>query len=105
MLFWTSPARGWIPQTRLLWEIIRDYNKLGKHRRRPRITWTKRTLCERLAIIDHGRIIAQGTPAELKGAIPGGYALRFDRVTEELLAELRKLPVTEVRRIDGQFLG
>ena len=38
-------------------------------------------LCDRLAIIDHGRIIAQGTPRELKSSIPGGYLLRlrFDR--------------------------
>ena len=61
------------------------------------------TLCDRLAIIDHGRIIAQGTPSELKAAIPGGYLLRlrFDRVTEELLAELKTLPgVTEVHSAD-----
>jgi ABC-2 type transport system ATP-binding protein len=61
------------------------------------------TLCNRLAIIDHGRIISQGTPAELKATIPGGYLLRlrFERVTEDLLAELKKLPgVTEVRSPD-----
>ena len=106
VLFLDEPSAGLDPQTRLLlWEIIRDYNKLGKT-----IVLTTHymdeadTLCERLAIIDHGRIIAQGSPAELKGAIPGGYLLRlrFDRVTEELLAELRKLPgVTEVRSADG----
>ena len=58
------------------------------------------TLCERLAIIDHGRIIAQGTPGELKCSIPGGYLLRlrFDRADDLLFAELRKLSgVTEVR--------
>jgi len=69
-----------------------------------RTTWTRPTrLCERLAIIDHGRIIAQGTPQELKSSIPGGYLLRlrFDRVPEELIAELRKLPgVTEVPLAD-----
>jgi ABC-2 type transport system ATP-binding protein len=61
------------------------------------------TLCDRLAIIDHGRIIAQGTPKELKRSIPGGYLLRlrFDRVPDQLLAELRSLPgVTEVRSED-----
>jgi ABC-2 type transport system ATP-binding protein len=57
-------------------------------------------LCDRLAIIDHGRIISQGTPTELKASIPGGYILRlrFNQVPEALPAELRKLPgVTEVR--------
>ena len=65
-------------------------------------------LCDRLAIIDHGRIIAQGTPAELKSSIPGGYLLRlrFERVTEELLAELKALPgVTEVRAPDQTSRG
>src|SRR3954465_13382183 len=89
VLFLDEPSAGLDPQTRLLlWEIIRDYNRLGKT-----IVLTTHymdeadALCNRLAIIDHGRIIAQGTPAELKATIPGGYLLRlrFERVTEELL--------------------
>jgi ABC-2 type transport system ATP-binding protein len=102
VLFLDEPSAGLDPQTRLLlWEIIRDYNRLGKT-----IVLTTHymdeadALCDRLAIIDHGRIISQGTPAELKASIPGGYLLRlrFDRVAEELLAELSKLPgVNEVR--------
>jgi len=102
VLFLDEPSAGLDPQTRLLlWEIVRQYNGLGKT-----IVLTTHymdeadTLCDRLAIIDHGRIISQGTPAELKAAIPGGYLLRlrFDRVSDELRAELGKLPgVTEVR--------
>src|SRR4051794_2706665 len=105
VLFLDEPSAGLDPQTRiLLWELIRDYNRLGKT-----IVLTTHymdeadALCERLAIIDHGRIIAQGTPAELKATIPGGYILRlrFERVTEELLEDLKKLPgVTEVRSPD-----
>ena len=104
-LFLDEPSAGLDPQTRLLlWEIIRDYNRLGKT-----IVLTTHnmdeadSLCERLAIIDHGRIIAMGTPKELKSSIPGGnlLRLRFDRAPEELIAELRKLPgVTEVRPAD-----
>src|SRR5450755_3677205 len=105
VLFLDEPSAGLDPQTRLLlWEIVRNYNRLGKT-----IVLTTHymdeadALCERLAIIDHGRIISHGTPAELKAAIPGGYLLRlrFDHVTEELLAELKTLPgVTEVRSPD-----
>lgn len=105
VLFLDEPSAGLDPQTRLLlWETIRDYNHLGKT-----IVLTTHymdeadSLCQRLAIIDHGRIISQGTPAELKATIPGGYLLRlrFDRAPEELLGELRKLPgVTEVRSTD-----
>ncbi len=58
------------------------------------------TLCEQLAIIDHGRIIAQGTPAELKASIPGGYLLRlrFGHHSAPLLERLGILSgVTEIR--------
>jgi ABC-2 type transport system ATP-binding protein len=106
VLFLDEPSAGLDPQTRLLlWEIIRDYNALGKT-----IVLTTHymdeadTLCRRLAIIDHGRIIAQGTPPELKSSIPGGYLLRlrFDRVPEELAASLQALPgVSEARVKDA----
>src|SRR5215472_567731 len=102
VLFLDEPSAGLDPQTRLLlWEIIRGYHRLGKT-----IVLTTHymdeadALCEDLAIIDHGRIIAQGTPKQLKASIPGGYLLRlrFDRAPEELLVQLRALPgVTEVR--------
>jgi ABC-2 type transport system ATP-binding protein len=105
VLFLDEPSAGLDPQTRLLlWEIVRNYNKLGKT-----IVLTTHymdeadSLCDRLAIIDHGRIIAQGTPNELKASIPGGYILRlrFNHVPEALPAELKKLPgVSEVRVTD-----
>jgi ABC-2 type transport system ATP-binding protein len=105
VLFLDEPSAGLDPQTRLmLWDIIRGYGNLGKT-----IVLTTHymdeadTLCQRLAIIDHGKIIAEGTPQALKSSIPGGYLLRlrFDRATEELLAELRGLPgVTEVKSAD-----
>ena len=104
-LFLDEPSAGLDPQTRLLlWEIIRDYNRLGKT-----IVLTTHymdeadALCDRVAIIDHGRIIAQGTPSELKASIPGGYLLRlrFDRVPDPFVAELQALPgVLEVRPVD-----
>jgi ABC-2 type transport system ATP-binding protein len=102
VLFLDEPSAGLDPQTRLLlWDIVRDYNSQGKT-----IVLTTHymdeadALCNRLAIIDHGKIIASGAPAELKSSIPGGYLLRikFDRVTDGLTADLQKLPgVTEVR--------
>jgi ABC-2 type transport system ATP-binding protein len=102
VLFLDEPSAGLDPQTRLLlWETIREYNHSGKT-----IVLTTHymdeadTLCERLAIIDHGKIIAQGTPQELKSSIPGGYLLRlkFDRIPDELTAGLQAMPgVSEVR--------
>jgi ABC-2 type transport system ATP-binding protein len=102
VLFLDEPSVGLDPQTRLLlWEIIREYNQKGRT-----ILLTTHNmeeadaLCQRLAIIDHGRIIASGTPSELKASIPGGYVLRlrFNQHSEPLLERLKTLPsVTEAR--------
>ena len=107
ILFLDEPSAGLDPQTRLLlWEIIREYNQRGKT-----ILLTTHNmeeadaLCQRLAIIDHGRRIALGTPQELKASVPGGYLLRlrFGRNSPELFQRLQTLAgVREVRaKSDG----
>src|SRR5579864_1380700 len=105
ILFLDEPSVGLDPQTRiLLWEIIREYNLAGKT-----VVLTTHNmeeadaLCHRLAIIDHGKMIALGPPAELKTSIPGGYLLRlrFARLTPEVLEQLRSLAgVRELRKND-----
>lgn len=102
VLFLDEPSAGLDPQTRLLlWEIIREYNHSGKT-----ILLTTHNmeeadaLCQRLAIIDHGRKIALGSPTELKASIPGGFLLRlrFGQYSPELLQRLQTLAgVREVR--------
>src|ERR1700680_776420 len=102
ILFLDEPSAGLDPQTRLLlWEIIREYNQRGKT-----ILLTTHNLeeadalCHRLAIIDHGRMIALGTPGDLKASVPGGFLLRlrFGHHSPELLLRLQTLAgVTEVR--------
>ena len=106
VLFLDEPSAGLDPQIRLLlWEIIREYNQSGKT-----ILLTTHNmeeadaLCQRLAIIDHGRNIALGTPAELKASVPGGYLLRlrFGQHSVELLRRLESLAgVREVRASDN----
>ena len=106
VLFLDEPSAGLDPQTRLLlWEIVREYNQTGKT-----ILLTTHNmeeadaLCQRLAIIDHGRVIALGTPRELKASVPGGFLLRlrFGLHSAEFLERLQKLSgVREVRASDG----
>ena len=106
VLFLDEPSAGLDPQTRiLLWEIIREYNLAGKT-----VLLTTHNmeeadaLCHRLAIIDHGKVIALGTPAALKASIPGGFLLRlrFGNQTPDLLQRLQSLSgVREVRANDG----
>ena len=106
VLFLDEPSAGLDPQTRLLlWEIVREYNQSGKT-----ILLTTHNmeeadaLCKRLAIIDHGRVIAHGTPQELKSAVPGGYLLRlrFGLHSPDFLIRLQALAgVREVRANDS----
>ena len=102
VLFLDEPSAGLDPQTRLLLsEMVRDYNARGKT-----ILLTTHnmeeadTLCHRVAIVDHGKVIAIGSPQEPKRAIPGGYLLRlqFSTAADHLVERLRTLSgVTEVR--------
>ena len=50
-------------------------------------------LCDRLAIIDHGQIVAEGTPAELKG-----------QITEEEIAERVRRETESRATLDDVFL-
>ena len=106
VLFLDEPSAGLDPQTRiLLWEIIREYNQLGKT-----VLLTTHNmeeadaLCQRLAIVDHGKMIALGAPSELKRSIPGGFLLRlhFAKQTPELIQRLQSLAgVREVRPLNS----
>ena len=98
-------SAGLDPQTKLLlWEIIRGYNRSGRT-----ILLTTHNmdeadeLCGRIAIVDHGRIIAEGAPAELKRSVPGGYLLqlRFNKSPMEMQERLRELPGVTEARVNG----
>ena len=71
VLFMDEPTAGLDPQSRLaLWEILGDLNRQGQT-----IMLTTHymeeadQLCDRVAIMDHGRILALDTPAMLKRSI------------------------------------
>jgi ABC-2 type transport system ATP-binding protein len=71
VLILDEPTSGIDPQTRInLWEILRDLNAAGQT-----ILLTTHymeeadALCDRIAIIDNGRVLALGSPAELKAGL------------------------------------
>src|SRR5581483_8582602 len=73
VLFLDEPTVGLDPQARLaLWDILRDLHKQGRT-----IVMTTHymeeadQLCDRLAIIDRGKLLALDTPASLKAKAPG----------------------------------
>jgi len=79
ILFLDEPTVGLDPQARLaLWEILRSLHQQGRT-----IIMTTHymeeadRLCQRLAIIDHGKLLALDTPAGLKARAPGGTLLQI----------------------------
>lgn len=108
LLFLDEPTTGLDPQSRRqLWEIIQGYKDKGKT-----ILLTTHymdeaeKLCDRVGVVDHGKMIALGPPRQLIDELGGGHVLDFDYSNhqETDLAELKTLPgATEVRREGQRF--
>jgi ABC-2 type transport system ATP-binding protein len=80
LLFLDEPTTGLDPQSRRqLWDVIRSL----KDRGRTVVITTHymdeaERLCDRVAVIDHGKVIALGTPAELIAQVGGEHVIDFD---------------------------
>jgi ABC-2 type transport system ATP-binding protein len=79
ILFLDEPTTGLDPQSRRqLWEIIREFQRSGGT-----VLLTTHymdeaeRLCDRLAIVDHGQIIAEGSPADLIDRLGGHHVVEF----------------------------
>ncbi len=79
ILFLDEPTTGLDPQSRRqLWDIVRRFKQHGGT-----VLLTTHymdeaeRLCDRLAIIDHGQVIAAGTPAELIDRLGGHHVVEF----------------------------
>jgi len=79
IIFLDEPTVGLDPQARLdLWEILRDLHKRGRT-----IVMTTHymdeadRLCDRLAIVDRGKLLALDTPRTLKSKAPGGTLIEL----------------------------
>jgi ABC-2 type transport system ATP-binding protein len=79
LLFLDEPTTGLDPQSRRqLWEVIERFKAAGRA-----ILLTTHymeeaeRLCDRVAIVDHGRIIAVGTPRELVASLRAEHVVEF----------------------------
>jgi ABC-2 type transport system ATP-binding protein len=107
-----EPTTGLDPQARrLLWETLRRLHERG-------LTLILTThymeeadrLCERVAIVDHGRILTLDTPAALKKSLPGAQVLDlWMRAPQPLAPRLRAvkgvLNIEAVEASDGDADG
>jgi ABC-2 type transport system ATP-binding protein len=108
ILFLDEPTTGLDPQSRRqLWDIIRSFQREGGT-----VLLTTHymdeaeRLCDRLAIVDHGQVIAEGTPPELIERLGGHHVVEFEASGSTgngiVLDAWRTLPgVESVRHNDG----
>lgn len=109
VLFLDEPTTGLDPVSRTnVWEMIRSL------RDRSDLTILLTThymeeadkLCERIAIVDHGRLVALDTPTRLKDNVPGTDTVEaeFANAPKDWIEQLRALPRTaNVTERDGSF--
>ncbi|MEJ2111750.1 MAG: ABC transporter ATP-binding protein [Acidobacteriota bacterium] len=109
LLFLDEPTTGLDPQSRRsLWDIIRKFRSEGKA-----VLLTTHymdeaeRLCDRVAIMDHGKIIAMGSPAELISGLGGEHIVEFS-LAEEAGAtglDLESLPAVRESRTNGNGIA
>jgi ABC-2 type transport system ATP-binding protein len=110
VLFLDEPTIGLDPQSRrVIWDLLADLRKgddltvsLTTH-----YLDEAEALCDRMAIIDKGKIVALGTPQELKSRVPGSDTLELSiqgEVADTLQAQLRALPSVQTIERTAQGL-
>ncbi len=109
LLFLDEPTTGLDPQSRReLWDIIREQ----RSRERTTLLTTHymdeaQRLCDRVAVIDHGEVIALGSPSELIEQIGGQHVIEFDlqayngRPADLDVEALKRLPSVSAVRDEG----
>jgi len=109
IFFLDEPTTGLDPVSRIaVWEML---DNLRKTRNLTMLLTTHYMeeadkLCDRIAIVDHGNLVALGTPIELKQNVPGANVVEvhFDRETEQWKSRLEGLEgVTSVQAESAGF--
>ncbi|HEY3707257.1 MAG TPA: ATP-binding cassette domain-containing protein [Terracidiphilus sp.] len=108
IFFLDEPTTGLDPVSRIaVWEML---NNLKKTRNLTMLLTTHYMeeadrLCDRIAIVDHGTLVALGTPVELKQSVPGSNVVevQFARESDDWKARLEAL--TDVTEVQSQSAG
>jgi ABC-2 type transport system ATP-binding protein len=106
LLFLDEPTTGLDPQARLsLWGVVEKFRAGGGT-----ILLTTHymeeaaRLCDRVAIMDHGKVIAMGTPAKLIESLGADQIIEFSVTNGLADDELTRLPaVTHLHKRDGGY--
>jgi ABC-2 type transport system ATP-binding protein len=100
LLFLDEPTTGLDPQSRRrLWDVVLDLRRAGRT-----VLLTTHymdeaeRLCDRVAIVDRGRIIALGTPRELIARVVGEEVVEFQGAGGLAQEDLEALPAVHAAR-------
>lgn len=108
VLFLDEPTVGLDPQARLaLWDILRDLHGQGRT-----IIMTTHymeeadQLCQRLAIVDHGKLLALDTPEKLKAQAPGETVIEvtFDAPVDAIVPSVQNIAGVSKPEARGSML-
>ncbi|HKV24396.1 MAG TPA: ABC transporter ATP-binding protein [Candidatus Acidoferrum sp.] len=107
VLFFDEPTAGLDPQVRR--EIYDIIEELKREKKTILITThyieEAERLCDRVAIVDHGKVVALGTPRELKARAGGATRIEVRLSKPESDGALQTLEgVADVRQVDGSFV-
>jgi len=103
IFFLDEPTTGLDPVSRIaVWEMLNNLKKTHNLTMLLTTHYMEEAdrLCDRIAIVDHGNLVALGTPVELKQSVPGSNVVevQFARESDEWKPRLQALPdVTEVQ--------
>jgi ABC-2 type transport system ATP-binding protein len=107
VLFFDEPTAGLDPQVRReIYDIIEEL----KHEKKTIVMTTHyieeaERLCDRVAIVDHGKVVALGTPRELKTRSGGTTRIEVRLAKPEPDGALKKLEgVADARELDGAYV-
>ena len=103
VIFLDEPTVGLDPQARLaLWDVLRDLHRQGRT-----IVMTTHymeeadQLCDRLAIVDKGKLLALDTPTALKARAPGGTMIELTLDGDAQDAASRAAALTGVSKAEA----
>lgn len=103
VLFLDEPTIGLDPQSRRgMWDYIEKLKGEKTIVLTTHYLEEADALADRIAIVDEGKVVALGTPDELKGRVPGAQAtvVEAEHLTDDAIESLRDV-YSEVRVIDG----
>jgi ABC-2 type transport system ATP-binding protein len=106
LLFLDEPTTGLDPQSRRqLWDLIEAFRQRGGTTLLTTHYMDEaERLCNRVAIMDHGRVIALGTPAELIAGLGAEHVVEFSVAGTLDFAGIERLPsVSQARREAAGF--